>query len=134
MMETKDFISMIVGVIIGAAGVLPLLGKAGVGPAWFDLYGQVPTLLSIAIYIVAAAGFYLAIESIIEITNSNAIGWWSFFIAVALFTLGIVQILGSKGILPFQLPSFIQFTPLVYSVIFIVEGLFLVIAGFAMEL
>ena len=128
MMETKDFVSGLLGALLFAFGLLPVLNKMNIGPSWFDF--GIKT--SIFAYIVAIAGFYLLIESFIEITNSNAIGWWSFLIASILMVVGILQVLASFNIGPtwfnFNIPA------LAYYVIFIIEGLFLMIAMFAMEL
>lgn len=130
MIEAKDWISLLVGIVLTALGLLPLLNKWGAGPSWFAL----PWLpLQFAAFIVAIAGFYLMIESVIEITNSNAIGWVSFMIATLLMATGILQVLARFSIGPewFALP-FIKET--VYLIIFVVEGLFLMIAMFAMEI
>ena len=130
MIEGKDWISLFTGMILTALGGLPLLNKFGIGAEWFAL----PWLpLQFAAYVVAIAGFYLMINSIIEITNSNAIGWISFLIATVLMAAGVLQVLFRFGIGAswFEL-AFIQDT--VYYIIFVVEGLFLMIAMFAMEM
>ncbi|MFC1800634.1 hypothetical protein ACFLYT_01115 [Nanoarchaeota archaeon] len=130
MIETKDWISLFLGMLLTTAGALPLLNKIGVGPSWFSL----PWMpLQFAAYIIAIAGFYLMVESVIEITNSNTIGWISFLIAVLIMAAGILQVLNKFGIGPdwFSL-NFIKDT--VYLVIFVIEGLFLMIAMFAMEM
>lgn len=128
MMETKDFISFVIGALLFAFGLLPILSMLGYGPEWFD-FGIKTSLFA---YIVAIAGFYLIIESFIEITNSNSIGWWSFLIAAVLMTVGILQVLASFSIGPtwfnFNIPE------IAYYMIFMIEGLFLMIAMFAMEL
>ena len=130
MMQMRDWVSFFAGVILTAVGLLPLLGKFGVGPAWFALSWLPVQLFA---YLVAAAGFYLLINSVIEITNSNAIGWTSFFIAIAFLIIGVLQTLSRFNIGPdwFAL-SFIG--AIVYQVIFVILGLFLMIACFAMEL
>ncbi len=129
MIETKDILSFIIGVILFAVGLLPVLAKGNIGPSWFAL-GFLP--VQIFAYIIAIAGFYLIIESFIEITNSNAIGWWSFLIAGIFMIVGILQVLSNFSIGPswfyFNIPI------LAYYVIFMVEGLFLMIAMFAMEI
>jgi len=129
-MEPKDWLSFFVGMIVTALGLLPLLGKLGVGPGWFRMEFLPIALLA---YLVAAFGFYLLINSIIEITNSNTIGWTSFFIAVALFAAGVLQVLAKFRVGPdwFSL-KFINETA--YFIIFIIEGIFLMIACFAMEM
>ena len=73
------------------------------------------------------------VNSVIEITNSNAIGWISFLIAVLIMASGILQVLHKFAIGPtwFEL-TFIS--DLVYYIVFTVEGIFLMIATFAMNL
>lgn len=132
MMEKKDWLSLFIGLIIFLAGLFPLLNKLNMGPSWFSLeaLGPIGNMLP---YIVAGIGFYLMINSVIEITNSNSVGWISFLIAVIVLALGVLQVLSSFGIGPswFAL-SFIKGT--IYNVIFLVQGIFLMIAAFAMEL
>ena len=130
MMEMKDWISFFIGLILTAAGVLPLLSSFGIGPEAFAL-SFLPA--EIFFYIVAVAGFYLMVNSVIEITNSNAIGWLSFLVAVLLLGVGVLQVLHKFSIGPdFFALSFISST--VYYIIFTIEGIFLMIATFAMEL
>ena len=124
MMQARDWISGLLGLIIFSLGLLPLLGYF---PFLNDL---APSLLA---WIVAGAGFYLAINSIIEITNSNIVGWWSFGVAIAVLAIGIFPLLHSFGIGP----AWFEFNWLnrkAYDVIFVIEGFFLMIATFAMEL
>lgn len=130
MMTMKDWVSFFVGALLAAAGALPFLNRFNVGPDWFEL----PWLpVSLFAYIVAIAGFYLMVNSVIEITNSNSIGWLSFLIAAVFMAAGVLQALNNFNIGPewFSL-SFIGHT--IYYVIFLIEGLFLMIATFAMEL
>ncbi|NQV08981.1 hypothetical protein HQ529_03970, partial [Candidatus Woesearchaeota archaeon] len=116
MMDMKDWVSFFVGLALAAAGALPLLNKMGVGASWFEL----PWMpVSIFAYIVAIAGFYLMVNSVIEITNSNSIGWLSFLIAVVVMAVGALQVLSMFGIRAewFSL-SFISHT--IYYVIFLI--------------
>lgn len=83
-------------------------------------------------YILAILGFYLAVESIIELTNSNHIGWLSFFIGLAIMVVGLLPALQAFGIGPGLFG--ITLNPLVYHIVFVIEGVFLMIAMFAMEL
>jgi hypothetical protein len=130
MMETKDYVSGLIGLVLIATGALPLLNAANVGPPWFAL-SFLP--LQLFAYILAGAGFYLAINSIIEITNSNSIGWISFLFAVVVLAAGVLQVLSRFSIGPgwFEL-SFIS--QLFYNILFVLEGILLMIAMFAMEL
>ena len=132
MMEPKDWLSGLVGLIVFLAGLIPLLEGLGVlslGLSSFLTSG--PFLVAVP-FILSALGFYLAIESIIELTNSNHIGWLSFFVGIIVMVIGLLPALQSFGIGPglfgISLPS------VVYQIIFIIEGLFLMIAMFAMEL
>ena len=130
MIEAKDYISFLIGAVLAAAGALPLLNKFNVGPSWFGL----PWMpIQIFAYIVAIAGFYLMIESVIEITNSNSIGWISFLVAGLFLAVGVLQVLSAFNVGPswFSL-NFISQT--IYHIIFVIEGLFLMIAMFAMEM
>ena len=120
MMEPKDWISGLVGLIILGLGLLPLLNNWGIGPAWFSLSLPVKILS----WVVVVGGFYLIINSFIEITNSNIVGWLSFLIAAVITVWGILQVMGKV-----TWPSGI-----VFNIVFIVLGLFLMIATFAMEM
>lgn len=130
MLEAKDIISMVIGAVIAAVGILPLLHAIGAGPEFFNLHEFLP--IAIISWILAVGALYLVYAAVIEITNSNAIGWASILIAFILLALGVLTILGSFGIGPglfgLELPT------IVYDIIFIIEGLFLFIAGFAMEM
>lgn len=131
MMEAKDWLSFFIGLIVTAGGLLPLLNsKMGVGPSWFAF----PFLTAnIAIYIVAAAGLYLIVNSFIEITNSNAIGWLSFLIAALFAAVGIMKVLGTMSIgLAWFALTFVSQTFLLIALT--LEGVFLIIACFAMEM
>lgn len=130
MLTMKDWVSFFVGALIAALGVLPILSRLGIGPGWFALDFLPVVLFS---YIVAAAGFYLMINSVIEITNSNTVGWWSFIIAAVVLAIGLLPLLSGFGIGPAWF-AFPWISPLIYQIIFVIEGLFLIIAMFAMEL
>ena len=124
MMQMRDWISGAIGAVIFLLGFLPLWYK-------FAFFDNLP--VSLLTWIVAGAGLYLAVNSIIEITNSNIIGWWSFGVAIAVLVIGLFPLLHSFGIGP----SWFEFNWLnrsAYNIIFIVEGIFLMIATFAMEL
>jgi hypothetical protein len=84
-------------------------------------------------WIVAGAGLYLAVNSVIEITNSNIVGWWSFGVATAVLIIGLLPLLHTFGIGPDWF-AFKWLGRTIYNVIFIVEGFFLMVATFAMEL
>lgn len=124
MMQARDWISGIVGAVIFLLGLMPMLGKFAFLNSW-----PVPIL----IWIVAGAGFWLAYSSIVEITNSNIIGWWSFGVAITVLIIGLLPLLHSFGIGPGWF-EFKWLSRTAYNIIFIIEGIFLMIATFAMEL
>ena len=129
MMEPKDWISGGVGSLILLLGLLPLLSSFGIGPAWFDFTFPVQLLA----WVVAAGGFYLVVNSVIEITNSNSIGWISFGTAGLITVVGVLHVLGQFGFVSgFFAMEFIS--NMILNIIFIILGVFLMIATFAMEL
>ncbi|MBW2992642.1 hypothetical protein KY345_05485 [Candidatus Woesearchaeota archaeon] len=134
MMEAKDWLSFFVGAIIGALGLLPLLYKfLKIGPAFFELK-FVP--INIFAYIMAGIGFYLIINSFIEITNSNPVGWFSFLLAGLIVVTGVLKALGQLGVVSgfLALPFLNGISPVFYYIVFVIEGFFLMIAAFAMEM
>jgi len=132
LMEAKDWISGLVGLLVLLVGLIPILESFKVINLGFSNIMGTSAFLTALPFILAILGFYLAIESLIELTNSNHIGWLSFFIGAIIMVVGILPALQSFGIGPglfgFQPPI------LIYNIIFIVEGIFLIIAMFAMEL
>lgn len=117
-LDSKEIISLIVGITVFLAGILQLAGIS-FNYNWFTLI--LPYLLSIL-------GFYLAVESIIELSNSNLVGWTSFIVGFLIMAVGIFNVMQRFGI-----ASFVVIPSYVYHIIFILQGLFLIIAAFAME-
>jgi hypothetical protein len=134
MIETKDVISFIVGLLLFVLGLLPLLNSFGIGPAWFNLF----TFLPVAVFswIVAVGALYLVIDSVIEITNSASIGYLSIIIAFVCLAIGVLPILAAFGIGPafFSLSFMGAFSKYLYNIIFIAEGIFLMLAMIFMEM
>jgi hypothetical protein len=130
MMEGRDWLSFFVGLMLTAFGAIPLLSNFIPSLQAINFMDKA---VSIFAYVVAVMGFYLMVNSIIEITNSNAVGGTSLLIAILFMAIGVLQVLFKFGVGPgwFEL-GFIKHT--LYYIIFLVEGLFLMIAAFAMEL
>lgn len=130
--EPKDWFSGFVGLVVFLLGLLPLLESFGVLSTGFSAFVGSGAFLTAMPFILSILGFYLAVESIIELTNSNHIGWFSFLIGAVIMLIGLLPALQAFGIGPglfgLSLPS------MVYNIIFVVEGIFLIIAMFAMEL
>jgi len=120
MMEVKDWVSGFVGFIILCLGLLPLLNKYGIGSSWFNFTLPVKILS----WLVVIGGFYLIINSFIEITNSNIIGWLSFGVAGVITVVGVLQVLGKIS----------WISGIFFNFIFIILGLGLMVATFAMEM
>jgi hypothetical protein len=134
MMEAKDILSFIVGLLLFALGVLPLLSKFSIGPAWFNVWKFLPvTVLS---WIIAVGALYLVIDSIIEITNSSSIGFVSIIIAFACLLIGVLPILHGFGIGPsfFALSFLGAIGKYLFDIVLALEGVFLMIAMVAMEM
>ena len=132
MMDMSDWASGFIGGLVFLLGLIPLIEMftaLNLGVTSF-LQSSIPT--TALPYLLAILGFYLAIESIIELTNSNSIGWISFLIGGVVMLAGLLPAIAS-----FEIgPGFFGFVilALAYYIIFIVEGFFLMIAMFAMEL
>ena len=129
MMEPSDWIAGLVGAVVFCLGLFPLLGAIGKGPAWFAF--QLPVAL--LAWIVMIGGFYLIVNAIIEITNSNILGWITGVVALIITVTGVLSVLGKAGkITGFFAMSWIS--PIFYYVIFVILGIFLMIATFARKL
>ena len=130
MMQMRDWVSGGVGLVVFSFGLLPILGKSGIGPEWFKLVSLPVQIMG---YMTAIAGAYLVMNSVIEITNSNIIGWWSFITAALITAIGLLNVLGQFGKVT-GLFAMEWVTQPVFHVMFIILGLFLMIATVAMEL
>ena len=122
MMQMRDWISGFIGLIIGGIGLLSLIG--------FSPYDFSRNVL---IWLVALAGFYLVINAVIEITNSNIMGTVSLVIAFVALAVSVFPIFSGFG----WLGAWAEFNLLgaaFYKIVMVVEGFFLMIATFAMEL
>ena len=126
MLEFSDWMSGITGLIVFVLGLFPFFK---IGPEF--LHNSLP--FTVAVYVIAAAGFYLMVDAIIEITNSNIIGWVTFGIAVAVIVIGIFPVLNSFGVGP-EWFGFSWLTETIYNVIFMIEGIFLMVGTFARKL
>lgn len=136
-MDLKDWVSFVIGIVIMALGILPLLEQyAGLKTNMSEFLAQ-GWFVSALPYIVAIGGFYLLMESIREITNSSSVGWMSFWIGAAVMAVGVLVVLGQFGIVggAFAMPFLAgPGGAAIYKIIFIIEGFFLMIATFAMEI
>jgi hypothetical protein len=134
MMEAKDIISFIVGALLFLLGLFPLLAKFGIGPAWFDVWQFLP--ITIVSWIIAVGALYLVVDSVIEITNSSAIGFVSIIVAFVCLLIGVLPILHGFGIGPelFSLSFLGPVTDYLFNIVFMAEGIFLMLAMIFMEM
>lgn len=123
--EGKGWFALIMGLIVAALGVIPLLSKWGVIGLTLP-EGLFKVLDGVAIWLVAGIALFLFIDALMEDDTIRAV---SVIIAIVLFALGLIQILGNFGVLGFTLP----FGAVVYYILLSLEGFFLIIAGFAMN-
>ncbi|MBN2566538.1 hypothetical protein JXB02_00460 [Candidatus Woesearchaeota archaeon] len=123
--EPKNLISLVLGLILLALGGIPLLNQFGVVgfnvPEFLlGLVGQV------ILYIIAAGGLYLIIEAFME-GMQEGIGKVTFIVGLVVLAIGLIPLLFSFGVVQFTIPFL---TSTVFNVLFVIEGIFLVIAAF----
>jgi uncharacterized membrane protein len=124
--EPKGWMSLILGVVLLALGIIPLLNQFGV--IQFGLPGILTTLIpSILAYIFAIAGLVLAVDAFMEDDTLRIV---SLIVGVLILAAGVISILNAFQVIGFTVP--LLDNPVVYNIIFVVEGIFLIIAAFAM--
>jgi len=131
MFRGRDYISGVIGLVLFIFGLVPILESFNV--LNFGITGILAsTWFAAAIpFVLAILGLYLAIESVEELFNSNSIGWISFIIGAIVLVVGLLLSLKAFGIGPGLFGLVIS--PIIYSIIFLIEGAFLMIAMFMME-
>lgn len=123
--DPKNWSALILGLVIASLGAIPLLNSFGV--IEFSLPAFLSGIISsIGLWIIAGAGFYLMITSFLEDDTMRVV---SIIVALAVLAIGIIPLLNSFGIIGFTIP-FLSVN--VYNIIFVIEGLFLIFAAFAM--
>jgi hypothetical protein len=120
--------SLLVGLILLVLGVVPILAQFKVLsfglPAF--LTGIIP---KIALFVIAFGALYMIIDAFLEgVDEPNGI--FTLIVGALIFIVGIVNVLNQFGVIGFKIPFL---TPLVYNIIFVVEGLFLAIGAFFMQ-
>ena len=122
-MQARDWIvGALSGGIVSAIGLLSLLG-----------YLPFELSRNILLWIASIAGLILLYASIIEITNSNVMGTVSIIVAGAALIVSILPLFNSLGIFG-AWAEFSWLSDIIYKMILVIEGAFLIIATFAMEL
>lgn len=125
--QGKNLLSLILGIILLALGLIPLLNTWGV--IGFALPEFLVTIVSqIFIYLVAGGGLWLLVDGFHEGTHSTE-GKVTMGVGFLVLLIGVINILQQFKVIPFGIPFL---TPVVYSVIFTLEGILLVVAAFTM--
>lgn len=119
--EPKYWLSLISGLIIIALGGIPLANSWG----WISFNLPFGLTLNILLWFVAAAGAYLLIDSFLS--EDDMVMWTSAIVAVLILAIAIIQILSNFGIIGFSIPFL---SLMLLRILFVVEGIGLVIAGF----
>ncbi len=122
MMQMRDWIIGVIGLIVGALGLLSLLKILPFGLSRGAL-----------VWIAAIAGIILAYAAIVEVTNSNIMGPISIIAAGVILIISLLPALNSMGILG-NWAAFNWVGETVYKLVLVVEGIFMAMATFAMEL
>ena len=113
-------ISIILGLLMIALGSLPLLNQFGI----LGLNISLP--ISVLTYILAGAGLFVLIDGFMEGFMETS-GKITMLVGFLILIGGLLMVLGSFGVLPFTVPAV---GIMVYNVLFIIEGILLLVAGF----
>ena len=114
--------SLGLGALLIALGIWPILNMLGVvGPLPEIVAAWVPTLLP---WLFLIGGIYLLVDAFGEWGGWYC--WASVLIGISVLIIGALLLLYQFGLIGFLLPI----PPIVYSVLFILEGIFLIIGSF----
>ncbi len=123
--EPKGWLSALGGLFFVVLGGLPLL--QGLNIISFGLPDFMATLLGKVIpFILAAGALWLVVDSLMEDDTLRVI---SLITGILILAAGILTALSQFRVVAFALPFL---TPVVFNVLFVVLGFFLLIAAFAM--
>jgi len=118
----KSTISFILGIILVAIGLIPILN--GFGVIGFGLPVFLTGVLStIFVWLIAGSGLWLLIEAFMEGLDEPSAKW--------LLVVGLVVL--AAGLIPVFTPLTIPFLTMnVFNFIFVIEGLLMIIGAFNM--
>jgi len=123
--EPKGYLSALGGLVLVVLGLIPLLNGWGIIP--FGLPGFLSGVISgIVVYIIAAAGLWVLIDGFMEDDIMRIV---TCVAGVIFLALGVITLLNTFGVIGFAIPGLGQ---TVYNIIFVIEGILLVIAAFVM--
>jgi hypothetical protein len=111
-------IGLVLGIIILVIGILGTLTGLNI------LKFKLSLTIDILAWILAVGGIYLIIESITEFGARRGA---ALLVAFVVLAAALIPILSQLGIITFSIPGF---TLLIYHILLIVEGIFLIINAF----
>ena len=123
--DPKNWSALLIGFLLMALGILPMLQNFKI-ITWAGFLTTGKWYLTMAPYLLAAGGIYLLIDSFMEDDTMRIV---SIIVSLVIISVGIINVLSAFKIIAFSIP-FVG--PMLYYTLFIIEGLFLVIAAFAM--
>ena len=125
--QGKNLLSLVLGLILLTLGIIPILNTWGV--IGFNLPGFLVGIVSqVLIYLIAGSGLWLLVDGFQEGMHSTE-GKITVWIGFLVLLIGVINLLQKFKILPFGVPFL---TAAVYSIIFAIEGILLVVAAFVM--
>ena len=114
-----------VGILVTALGLVPLLNTWGViGFNWPEVVLNL--IPGVAIWALPALALFLFADAVDEDDTIRAV---TIVLGLVFLAFGAIQILNKFGVIGFGL----DLSDVVYQIAFVVEGLFLTIATFAMD-
>jgi hypothetical protein len=120
--DPKKWANLGVGFLLILFGGIPLASQFGL--IGFGMPEFIDNIVgNFAIYIIAAVGLWLIIDAFME---EHAMKNATLIVAGVFLMIGVIQMLGSFGVLPFQIPIPVG----MFYGIFLIEGVFLVLASF----
>jgi len=115
----------LVGILVTALGLVPLLNTWGViGFNWPEVVLNL--IPGVAIWALPALALFLFADAVDEDDTIRAV---TIVLGLVFLAFGAIQILNKFGVIGFGL----DLSDVVYQIAFVVEGLFLTIATFAMD-
>jgi hypothetical protein len=119
MLETRGWISLVLGLISAALGVLLILYKLGV--VAFNVNDFMSGGLAIGLYaLLIIGGVFLLLDSAHEMQMQTV----SIIIGIILIVIGGLSIVGQFGIIGFDISSYLA-SEIVRSILLIASGIFL---------
>jgi hypothetical protein len=126
--DPKKLMSLIIGFILFALGLIPLLN------VWNIISWNIPAFLlgfifSIVNYLIAAIGFWLLIDGFLE---DHSLRTLTLIAGILFIAFGLINVLSAFGIISFAIPFLDSYGLYIYKVIFLIEGILLMIASIEM--